>query len=164
MWNPAPSGWGQWYHWLEQCWGISIIMDLETIGEMRHIDTSSHDAMLEGIAKRQLMQTMAKHTKGPASNYLSDLVVAIDGWRPDFVFCPMPIGCKNVMSMEAAVKDICKEKNLPLCTMRMELQDNRFISRQQMRDQVNKFMIDIMRAEPSNPDLLELDDYGPGKW
>ena len=164
MWNPAPSAYGQWYHWLEQCWGVSILMDLETIGDMTHIDTSSKDTMLYGLAKRYLWQTMAKHTKGPSTNYLNDLILAIDGWRPDFILLPKPIGCKNVMSMEATIRDLCRKRNLPLCTFTMELQDNRVATRQQMRDEVNKFMIEIMHAEPSDPALLRQDDSDETKW
>ena len=164
MWNPAPSAWGQWYHWLEQCWGIGILMDLETIGLMAHIDTSSEETMLRGLAKRHLWQTMAKHTKGPASNYLGDLNIAVDGWNPDFILLPKPIGCKNVMSMEATIRDMCKRRNLPLCTFSMELQDNRVATRQQMRDEVNKFMIDVMRAEPLDASMLRLDDSDETKW
>ena len=164
MWNPAPSAYGQWYHWLEQCWGISILMDLETIGDMCHIDTSSEETMLFGLAKRHLWQTMAKHTKGPSTNYLNDLVTAIEGWRPDFILLPKPIGCKNVMSMEATIRDLCRKKDLPLCTFTMELQDNRVATRQQMRDEVNKFMIEIMHAEPTDPSLLKQDDSDETKW
>lgn len=164
MWNPAPSAWGQWYHWLEQCWGIGILMDIESIGTMWHIDTSSKDSILRGLAKRQLWQTMAKHTKGPASNYFNDLIDAIDGWRPDFVLLPKPVGCKNVMSMEALVRDICKERDIPLCTFSMELQDNRVATRQQMREPINRFMQDVMQAEPLDPTMLHLDDSDSDKW
>ncbi len=160
MWNPAPSAWGHWYNWMERCWGIGLLMDLETIGEMSYIDTSSEHSMLFGLAKRYLWQTMAKHTKGPSSNYINDLVLAIDGWKPDFVLLPKPIGCKNVMSMEAALRDLCRKRDLPVCGFTMELQDNRVASRQQMRDEINKFMIEIMHAEPLDASLLRFDDSG----
>ncbi len=164
MWNPAPSAWGHWYNWLERCWGIGVVMDLESSGPMPLIDTSTREGMMRGLAQRHLLQIMAKHTKGPASNYLNDLYISLDEMRPDFVLLPKPVGCKNVMTMEAMVKEECKRRNVPVCTFKMDLQDNRVASRQQIRDEISKFMQDVMHSEPLDPSLLILDDCDLGKW
>ncbi len=164
MWNPAPSAWGHWYNWLERCWGIGVVMDLESSGPMWNIDTTTRDTMLLGLAKRHMWQTMARHTKGPMSNYMNDFYIALNEMRPDFVLYPKPIGCKNVMTMEAMVKEECRRRNMPVCSFKMDLQDNRVASRQQIRDEVSKFMQDIMHAEPLDPSLLILDDCNLGRW
>ncbi len=164
IWNPPPSAWGHWYGWIERCWGVGVVFDIETSGTMWHIDTTDNETMLKGLAKRYMWQIMAKHTKGPASNYLGDFYNALEDYKPDFIIYPKPIGCKNVMTMEGTIKEECKKRNLPLCMFKMELQDNRVASRQQMKDEFTKFMTEIMHAEPLDASLLRVDDSDAGKW
>lgn len=164
MWNPPPSGYGHMWNWLERCWGIGVVMDLECYGHIEHIDTSTPDSMLRGLGRRYMWATMSKHTRGPAENIIGDLVTVIEDFKPDFVMYPAHIGCKNSMAMESTMKEVCQKMDIPFCVYRYELLDNRVTSRQQMREQVNKFMSDVMGAKPLDPSLLKIEDGGEDHW
>jgi benzoyl-CoA reductase subunit B len=164
MWNPAPSGYGHMWNWLERCWGIGTVMDLETYGAIQPIDTSTPDTMLEGLGKRYMWATMSKHTRGPAKNMIEDLMIVIEDYKPDFVIYPAHVGCKNSMALESTMREKCKELDIPFCIFRYELLDNRVNSRQSIRDQVSKFMTEVMHAEPLDSSLLSIDDNDIGKW
>ncbi|MFT5875509.1 MAG: hypothetical protein ACI8WT_004502 [Clostridium sp.] len=164
IWNPPPSGYGHLWNWLERCWGIGSVMDLETYGEMEFIDTATNDTMLAGLGRRYMWATMSKHTRGPAKNMIGDMVRVINEDKPDFVLYPAHVGCKNSMSLESTMREKCKEMNVPFCVFRYELLDNRVTSRQSVREQISKFMTEVMHAEPLDPMLLKIDDSDPGRW
>ncbi len=163
MWNPPPSGYGHMWNWLERCWGIAVVMDLETCGSMEFIDTSSNETMLKGLGRRYMWGTMAKHTRGPAANLLGDLYTSIKDYKADFVLYPAHVGCKNSMSMESVMREGLKKMDVPLCLFKYELLDNRVASRQDIRNSISKFMTEVMHATPLDESLLIIDD-GEGHW
>lgn len=164
MWNPPPSVYGHIWNWLERCWGVGSVMDLETYGVMEYVDTSTPDTMLKGLGRAYMWATMSKHTRGPAENMIGDLLRAVEEYKPDFVIYPAHMGCKNSMSLEALMKEECKKRKVPFCVFRYDLVDSRVTTRQQMREQINKFMIDVIKAEPLDSSLLTIDDTGEGHW
>ncbi len=163
VWNPWPACYGHLPGWLERCWGIGSVMDLDTYGDMNYIDTTTPDTMLAGLTKRYTWSTMSRHTRGPAENMLGDLATVIRDYKAEFVLFPAHIGCKNSMSLESAMRDTCRKAGIPMCTFRYDLVDCRVTSRQGIRNQVNKFMTEVMHAEPLDPSLLYIDD-GEGSW
>ncbi len=164
VWNPWPASYGHLPGWLERCWGIGSMMDLDTYGDMSYIDTSSVDLMLQGLSKRYMWATMSRHTRGPAENMLGDLARVIKDYKVDFMLLPAHVGCKNSMSLEAAMRDTCKQNGVPMCTFRYEFLDSRVTSRQGIRNQINKFMTEVMHAEPIDASLLYIDDGEEGDW
>ncbi len=160
VWSLPPSGWTHWSGWLERCWGIAVLMDMETYGAKFHIDTTTPETMLEGLGKRYMRQLMIRHTLGPSSNCIEDYIQVIDDYRPDFIIIPQLVGCKNMMSMDSTLREIAKKRNLPICGWRMELNDMRITSRQQCRNEISKFMTEVMHAEPLDASLLQIDDSG----
>ncbi len=164
VWAVPPAYYGSMWGWMENCWGVGSVMDLETYGAMEYIDTTSTDTMLKGLGRRYMWGTMAKHTRGPAENFLGDLDKVIVDFRPDFVYYPAHLGCKNSMSLTSEMKDVCKKHGIGLCVVRYELLDNRIADRQALRDGFSKFMTEVMHAEPLDSSLLKIDDVDPGKW
>ncbi len=158
VWAPPPPMYAHWWNWLERCWGIGSVMDMETNGAIEYIDTSNVDTMLRGLARRYMWGTMAKHTRGPGKNYVEDVYQASIDYKADFVILPAHVGCKNAMSMETMLRDELRKIDVPLCVFKYELLDNRLASRQQIRDQISKFMTEIMHAEPLDSNLLVIDD------
>ena len=164
VWNPPPYGYGHMWNWLERCWGVGSVMDLETYGDMEYINTTSPESMLRGLGKRYMWATMAKHTRGAAENMLGDLQRAIEEFKPDFIIYPAHMGCKNSMSLESTMKEQCKKMGVPFCIFRYELLDSRVTSRHDIREQFNKFMTETMNAKPLDARLLQIDDSNESDW
>lgn len=158
LWDPPAFVYATFWTWLEQCWGIGCVMDLETYREQVFIDTRTPESMLRGLAETYCDAPMARHNRGPASNYLGDLEEARRLYRPDFILVTNHMSCRGAVAMTGAVKEWSQEKNCPACYIDYDMYDNRIVSRQQIRDQVNRFMFDVMHAEPLDPSLLEFDD------
>ena len=62
------------------------------------------------------------------------------------------------------MKEECRKRNIPFCVFRFDLVDSRVTSRQKMREQISKFMVDVMKAEPLDPSLLTIKDGIENQW
>lgn len=146
------------YTWLEQCWGITIMNDMETFGDLHPIDTSSHDSMLEGLATYWCDASMARHMRGKAENWIEGLEQMTEMYQPDFVMNYNHMNCRGYLSLAGFFKDWSQENDMPVCNVDYNFFDPRVVSRQGIRDQINRFMQDVMHAEPLDSSLLSFDD------
>ncbi len=158
LWNPPSFGYAHMWNWLERCWGIGIINDMETFSQMTMIDTSSRESIIEGLAEHMCNAPMSRHNRGPAENWMEDLNLMTTLYRPDFILNMNQMSCRSSLAMTGAMKEWGREKDLPICFVDFNLYDNRVVSRQGQRDQVNNFMLNVMKATPLDESLLVFDD------
>lgn len=158
LWNPPVNCYPGIWNWVEQAWGVGILMDMETYGYMEFVDTSSNEAMLKSLGKKQMWATMARHSRGPVENFFNDIWKAVEVFQADILFFAAHLGCKSSMGMVGVLRDECRKRGIKLCVFDYELMDSRVVTRQGIRDQINDYMKNVMKAEPLNPDLLVLDD------
>lgn len=158
LWNPPSFCYSNMWNWLERCWGIGVVMDMESFLSPVYIDTRTHDSMLAGLAEQWCYAPMARHNRGPAENWLNALDEVSNLYRPDFILNMNHIGCRASVGLVGAMKDWSKKTDVPVCLVDHDFYDSRVVSRQGIRDQVNRFMQDVMHATPLDPSLLNFDD------
>ncbi|TGE37015.1 2-hydroxyacyl-CoA dehydratase [Desulfosporosinus fructosivorans] len=158
LWNPPTFGYSYFWSWLERCWGIGIVNDMETFGTLNFIDTSSPDSMLAGLGEQWCNAAMSRHTRGPAENWMGDLAKVNEMYRPDFILNLNHMGCRSSLGLTGAMIDWANEKDVSNCIVNYNMYDSRVVSRQGIRDQINNFMTNIMHAEPLDSSLLVFDD------
>lgn len=144
--------------WCENAWGISVLMDFESYTSTELIDTSTSETMLEGLANHYLNITMVRHTTGGYENIMEDLWQICEEYRVDFVIMENHISCKGVGGLMSVIQEEARKRNIKMCNVDNDLMDCRTFSRQDMRDDVNKFMFNIMKATPVDERLLEMND------
>ena len=158
LWNPPTFMYGNFWNWLERCWGIGIVMDMETYHDPVFIDTRTPDGMLTGIATTWCFAPMARHNRGTAANTLNALSELKRMYRPDMILDLNHMACRASVGLTGALKEWSQDNNVPVCFADYDMFDNRVVSRQEIRDQINRFMQDVMHAEPLDPSLLVFDD------
>jgi benzoyl-CoA reductase/2-hydroxyglutaryl-CoA dehydratase subunit BcrC/BadD/HgdB len=158
MWNPPIGTYNSFWNWMEQCWGIGILNNMECYGCYEYIDTSSEESMMTTLAYRSMHVPMAQHTRGNFDNFFGDMWKAYELNRCDFLFLPNHTGCHPVLSLHGMLKDQCRERGVKLLDVRQDLGDVRVVSHQGVRNQVNSFMTNILNATPLRPELLVFDD------
>ncbi|MEJ8554218.1 2-hydroxyacyl-CoA dehydratase family protein [Tepidibacter sp. Z1-5] len=159
LWNCPSNYYTHLSLWTENAWGVSVLNDLETHTSVDLIDTSTPDTMLEGIAHQYSRATMRKHTKGGYPHALDELWQLCEEYNADFVLMTDQISCKGMDALGGIYEEEARKRNIKICWVQHDLMDPRTISRQQMRDSVNKFMYNIMQAEPVDESLLEIEDH-----
>jgi hypothetical protein len=158
LWNPPTFGYTYFWSWMERCWGIGIVQDMETYGPQNIIDTTSPETMLEGLAEQWCNAAMSRHTRGPAENWMGDVANLTQMYHPDFILNLNHMGCRSSLGLTGAMKEWANENNMPVCIVDYSMYDSRVVSRQGIRDQINNFMMNIMHAEPLDASLLVFDD------
>lgn len=144
--------------WLENCWGISGLIDMETVTSTEIIDTSSKNSMLAGLAKTYQRATMRKHTNGGYKHALDELWEKVEEFNADLVIMYDQISCKGMDGLHAIFEEQAKDRDIKMIWVEQDLMDYRTTSRQAMRDQVNKYMFTVMQATPIDESLLEFDE------
>lgn len=144
--------------WLENCWGISALMDMETATSTVLIDTSSKESMLGGLAKTYQRATMRKHTNGGYVHVLDELWEKVEEFNADMVLMYDQISCKGMDGLHGIFEEQASERDIKMLWVEQDLMDPRTVSRQSMRDQVNNYMFNVMKATPLDESLLVFDD------
>jgi hypothetical protein len=147
LWNPPLLHFIDLFNWAEKAYGVSLIMDSMSFNRLPYIDTATRDTMLEGIGRNIMNGPMARHTRGPANNYLGDIFYIHKRFDIDMLWVAGHIGCKNTQAMNGMLREKCRAAGLPLLIINYDLSDPRVVSREAIIEQVDHFMENIMQAK-----------------
>lgn len=145
-------------NWLENCWGINVVMDMETMISYIMYDTEDKERSLATYAKTLQRTTMRKHTKGGYQNVLDELWHICDEYNADTVIMYNQISCKGMDGLNGIFDDQARERNINFIWVDQDLMDPRTVSRRDMREQINKYMTTVLQEEPVDPTLVDFDD------
>jgi benzoyl-CoA reductase/2-hydroxyglutaryl-CoA dehydratase subunit BcrC/BadD/HgdB len=144
--------------WLENCWGINVVMDMETmISYLKFSEDDKEQALLD-MAKTNQRVTMRKHTKGGYRNVVDELWRIVEEYNADTVIMYDQISCKGMDGLNGIFDDQARERNINFIWVKQDLMDPRTISRRDMRDQINNYMTTVLQETPVDPTLLDFDD------
>ena len=90
---------------------------------------------------------MARHTRGPAKNYLDDIFHIHKHFDIDMVWVAGHIGCKNTQALNGMLRELCRRESIPLLIINYDLSDPRIVSREGIIEQIDHFMENIMKAK-----------------
>jgi len=147
LWNPPTMMFLDLFAWAEQAYGVSLIMDMLTYHRHPFIDTSTPDSMLRDLAQIIMQGPMARHTRGPAENFFSDLFYFYEFFHLDMIWMAAHIGCKNTQALLGMFREKCRDRGIPLLLIDYDLSDTRIAPPDAIRRQVDHFMETVMKAE-----------------
>jgi hypothetical protein len=90
---------------------------------------------------------MARHTRGPAENYMDDIFYIHKQFDLDMLWVAGHIGCKNTQALNGILREKCREAGLPLLIIDYDLSDPRIVPREGIINQIDHFMENIMKAK-----------------
>ena len=146
LWNPPTMICIDLFAWAEQAFGVALIMDMLTYNRHPIIDTSSPDTMLRDLGRIIMQGPMARHTRGPAENFFSDLFHFYEYFDLDMIWMAGHIGCKNTQALNGMFREKCRDRGIPLLIIDYDLSDTRIVSPAEIRRQVEYFMETVMKA------------------
>ncbi len=147
LWNPPTLIFQDIFVWAEQAYGVAMVMDMLTYHRHPYIDTSTPESMLRGIAHCMMQGPMARHTRGPAENFFSDLFDIYERFNADMIWMAGHIGCKNTQALNGMFREKCRERGIPLLFIDYDLSDTRIVPPEGIRRQIEQFMETVMNAE-----------------
>lgn len=158
VWSCPANYYTNFAAWLENCWGMNVVMDMETMISYQKFNTEDKDEALKDLAKTYQRSIMRKHTKGGYRNVVDELWRIVEEYNADTVIMYDQISCKGMDGLVGIFDDQARERNVNFIWVKQDLMDPRTISRRDMREQVNKYMQTVLQEEPVDPTLLDFED------
>jgi hypothetical protein len=134
------------FSWAEKAYGVAVLQDMLSFNRHPSIDTSSPDTMLAGLARIVLEGPMARHTRGYAENYYTDLFHLYRHYDLDMIWIVGHIGCKSAQALTGMVREKCREQSIPLLVIDFDLSDSRICPDEGIKRQISRFMESVMKA------------------
>lgn len=158
IWSCPANYYSSFANWLENCWGINVVMDMETMISTIIFRTDTQEHALEDLAKTYQRTTMRKHTKGGYRNVVDELWRVVEEYNADTVIMYDQISCKGMNGLKGTFDDQARERDINFIWVQQDLMDSRTISRRDMREQVNKYMTSVLQEKPVDESLVDFED------
>lgn len=157
IWSTAAVFYTDFPTWLQNCWGINVIINMDSTMGYNMIDLEDKDKALRDVALLSEKSTMRHHAVGGYEN-VNMLWELAEQFNCDMVLFYDQIACKGMNGVHGIFEDEARERDLIFMWVEHDLQDPRTVSRQEMREQVNEFMRTVLQEEPLDETLVDFDD------
>lgn len=141
IWWDVSLGFYNIHTWLEQEFGAITVADLIGRVEPFHIDTSSRESMIEGLAMTNLKAPMGRHMRGPAEFVTNEFERVIKAYKADCFIFSQHTGCTHEWAIMKIIKDICAKTGLPALFLDADCFEARHTSEKQVKRQIREFFI-----------------------
>ena len=158
IWGVQAQYYTDFLPWLQNCWGILPLVDMLSLVYFDKLSEDNKEQAIYDIAKLYQEMIMRNRTHGGYEVLLDDLWRFCEYYNADMVILWEHISCKALDGMHGMFEQRAREHGIRLIWVNHDLMDPRVISRQSVRDDVNRYMRSIMREEPADPSLEIIDD------
>lgn len=126
--------------YLEKEHGANVVMDFQSYTPYEHIDTSSKESMLLGLAKRNLSEVpMIRQARGNVDTFIEDITTIVKDYNIDVVFFPGHVGHKDQSASIGFLREVCRDLGVPLLDFRMDIFDGRYLPMDQLSKIIDNF-------------------------
>ena len=158
IWGVQAQYYTDFLPWLQNCWGILPLVDMLSLVYFDTVSEDDPEQAIYDIAKLYQEMIMRNRTHGGYEVLLDDLWRFCDYYNADMVILWEHISCKALDGMHGLFEERAREHGVRLVWVNHDLMDPRVIPRQNIRDDVNRYMRTIMNEEPIDPSLEVIDD------
>lgn len=144
--------------WLQNCWGIVPLTDMLSMVSTKIISEDDKEQAIYDMAWMTENMIMRNRTHGGYRVLLDELWEICEEFRADTVILWEHMSCKALDGMHGQFEEKARQKGIHLIWVTHDLFDPRVVSRQAIRDQINRYMRTVFREEPVDPSLEVLPD------
>ena len=157
LWGPSAVYYTDFPTWAQNCWGICIVLNMDSTMGYNHIDTEDPAKAMRDLTEFTQRACMRHHAVGGWDN-----INAVWEWAQrfncDMVICNDNVACKGMNGVHAALEEQAKNYGLHWVWLEHDLEDSRTISRQDMRNCINNYCEVVLNESPLDLTLVEFDD------
>ena len=157
LWGPSAVYYTDFPTWVQNCWGINIVLNMDSTMGHNMISTTDPDQAIKDLALFSEKATMRHHAVGGWDN-----VNAIWEWAKNFdcdmVLMNDNIACKGMLGVHAVMEEQARDLGFHFIFIEHDLEDCRTVSRQDMRNCVNNYMSVVLNEKPLDPTIVDFDD------
>ena len=156
-WSCAPLYYSNWCTWAYNCWGLNVIMNMDSLMFDMEIRTDTYDHCLDDSAKYHLWAPMRRMAVGGMANIFK-LWEYMERFNCDMVAMYDQLQCCGMQGVHGIFEDEFRSRNVPAFWIPHALADRRVNDRMNIRAAINDYMSTVMHEEPIDPSLLDFDD------
>lgn len=156
-WSCAPLYYSNWCTWAYNCWGLNVIINMDSLMFNMTIRTDSYDHCLDDMATYHMWAPMRRMAVG-GMHHIFELWENMEKFNCDFVMMYDQLQCKGMQGVHGLFEDEFRDRNVHAIWMPHALPDSRTVSRMEIRRIINDYMTTVMHEEPLDPSLLDFDD------
>jgi hypothetical protein len=108
------------------------------------VDTSTPESMIQGMARRALNVHMGRQGRGSSDIWIGDTLDAFEHWQGDCIIVNGALGCKWVRGSYGLLKDICRERGIPVMMFDADIADPRVVSQTEVKTRIGDFLESVM--------------------
>ena len=158
IWSCPPHFYANFSNWLANCWGIDVLVEMESLNFTKPLETEDKEEALRDLARLYERMVMRRHTNGGYRNVVDELWHQCEAWNANFVIMYQHVACKNMATVQGILDEQGRERGLHMIWVEHDLMDPRTVSRSSMRAKVNEYMRTVIGATPIDASLLEFED------
>ena len=158
VWAPPAHYYSNFSTWAENCWGINVLIDMESLVATKFFNTEDKEETLKDLAHTYERMTMRRHTNGGFVNVLDELWNVCKEFDCDMVIMYVGISCKTMAGLTGLFEEQARDRGIHLIWVDHDLMDPRTVSRKEMRGFVNRYMTTVLREEPVDESLVDFND------
>ena len=156
-WSCAPLYYSNWCTWAYNCWGLNVVINMDSLMFDMEIRTDSYEHALEDMAQYHLWAPMRRMAVG-GMKHMFELWEYMEKFNCDMVAMYDQLQCKGVQGLHGLFEDEFRDRNIKAFWIPHALPDSRTVSRAEIRSLINDYMTTVMHEEPLDPSLLDFDD------
>ena len=156
-WSCAPLYYSHWTTWAYNCWGINVVMNMDSLMFDMTIRTDDLDECVLDMAKYHEWAPMRRMVVG-GLHHVFELWENMERFRCDMVVMYDQLHCKGMQGVSGLFEDEFRKRNIHAVWVPHALPDKRTVPRTEVRRVINDYMTTVMHEEPLDPSLLEFDD------
>lgn len=132
------------FGWIEEHFGAMVVsQSLSSSAVLEPIDTSTLDTMLEGVAGQGLDMTMSL-MRFDSERFVGEMLRAYNLYDCDCMFVTQHVGCNSVCGARGLIKKMCRKHDIPVMFIEFDYNDDRVLSPELMRTQIEEFFETVM--------------------
>ena len=156
-WSCAPLYYSNWCTWAYNCWGLNVIINMDSLMFDMEVRTDSYEHTLEDMAQYHMWAPMRRMAVG-GMKHMFELWEYMERFNCDMVAMYDQLQCKGVQGLHGLFEDEFRDRNVKAFWIPHALPDSRTVSRAEIRRLINDYMTTVMHEEPLDPSLLDFDD------
>ena len=156
-WSCAPLYYSNWCTWAYNCWGLNVVINMDSLMFDMEIRTDSYENTLMDMAKYHEMAPMRRNAVG-GLHHIFMLWENMEKFNCDMVAMYDQLQCKGMQGVVGLFEDEFRARGIHAFWVPHALPDKRTVPRSEIRQIINDYMSTVMGEEPLDPSLLDFDD------
>jgi len=111
------------------------------------IDTSTPESIIRGMARRALHGYMARQGRGSSDIIIEDTLRAVEEYQADCIIVNGALGCKWLRGSYGYLRDICRERGIPVMMFDADICDARVVSDDEVKARIGKFIETVIERK-----------------